>query len=266
MAQPNLDAAAETALLHLQLSGNVRELENILERAVALSDGGHISCDDLQLTPSGAEQDEAGISLPGAGDTYPLQDYLDRLEREAIVDALEKPPQPVVAAVAGHHLPLDALPHGASGHRVKFCAASLTASQRTEARRGLRSDHDATLRVKTASGQRDCCCTLATTSAGRWPQYGNVQRGKVRTEKEDASATAMFGHSCSGETATPKEDGSALARRFHLVSPHLTVKSGIARVAGAVTCRLADIHSNTVTWPVTGNQKTKGLTRLYVSP
>ncbi len=90
MAQPNLDAAAETALLHYNFPGNVRELENILERAVALSDGGHISCDDLQLTPSGAEQDEAGISLPGAGDTYPLQDYLDRLEREAIVDALEK--------------------------------------------------------------------------------------------------------------------------------------------------------------------------------
>jgi hypothetical protein len=52
----------------------------------------------------------------------------------------------------------------------------------------------------------------------------------VRTEKEDASATAMFGHSRSGETATPKEDGSALARRFHLVSLHPTVKFGIARL------------------------------------
>ena len=64
--------------------GNIRELENILERALALSGSREISVADLHLsTPAGAEQ-EAEASA-GA-----LPDYLDNLERKAIVDALAK--------------------------------------------------------------------------------------------------------------------------------------------------------------------------------
>ena len=89
MTTPGLEPDALTALLNYNSPGNVRELENILERALALSDGGHISRTDLQLTPCNHEA-EAGTDAIPAGDTYPLQDYLDRLERAAIVDALEK--------------------------------------------------------------------------------------------------------------------------------------------------------------------------------
>jgi len=64
--------------------GNIRELENILERALALSGSREISAEDLRLSaPAGAEQ-EAGASA-GA-----LPDYLDNLERKAILDALAK--------------------------------------------------------------------------------------------------------------------------------------------------------------------------------
>ena len=79
--------AALQVLHHHDFPGNVRELENIIERALALSSGGLITPSDLQLTPSdtGASETESGASSK-----YPLTDYLDRLEREAILEALHK--------------------------------------------------------------------------------------------------------------------------------------------------------------------------------
>jgi two-component system response regulator PilR (NtrC family) len=65
--------------------GNVRELENILERAIALTGGDEIRPEDLQLSPP-VESDEP----PPPGNKWPLQDYLDRVEREAILEALER--------------------------------------------------------------------------------------------------------------------------------------------------------------------------------
>jgi two-component system response regulator PilR (NtrC family) len=78
-----LSAAALQALARYDFPGNVRELENILERAVALSGPEDIQPEDLQLAPPAAER-----AMPQSSGT--LQDYLDRVEREAIVDALEK--------------------------------------------------------------------------------------------------------------------------------------------------------------------------------
>ncbi|OWY41014.1 sigma-54-dependent Fis family transcriptional regulator [Xenophilus sp. AP218F] len=77
-----LSAAAREALLAYHYPGNFRELENILERAVALSGGQLVEADELRLQP-GAE------GAPTPDGCEPLQDYLDRLEREAIVKALE---------------------------------------------------------------------------------------------------------------------------------------------------------------------------------
>lgn len=84
---PQLSDAAEQALRQYSFPGNVRELENVLERALALSDGQRIEPADLQLTaPDELSQPERG-DMAGC---FPLQDYLDRTEKNAILQALEQ--------------------------------------------------------------------------------------------------------------------------------------------------------------------------------
>jgi len=87
MDEPKLADDALLDLIAYNFPGNVRELENILERALALCDGRQIRPDDLQLKrEDGEEETLAG----GSGEKYPLQDYLDRVEKEAILEALDK--------------------------------------------------------------------------------------------------------------------------------------------------------------------------------
>ncbi len=66
----------------------MRELENILERALALCTNGRITEEDLQLTPPEIVQRDTPPA--GSNGKWPLQDYLDRVEKEAILEALEK--------------------------------------------------------------------------------------------------------------------------------------------------------------------------------
>ncbi|MGB7542763.1 MAG: sigma-54 dependent transcriptional regulator, partial [Burkholderiales bacterium] len=76
-----LSEKARDALLEYDFPGNVRELENILERAVALCTSDEIRPDDLQLAPP------SSVAEPAAANArWPLQEYLDRVEREAILD------------------------------------------------------------------------------------------------------------------------------------------------------------------------------------
>jgi two-component system response regulator PilR (NtrC family) len=83
---PRLSPAALDRLRQYEFPGNVRELENVLERALALSAGGEIQADDLQLAPTRvapptAAQEQASL---------PLQERLDAVERKAILHALEQ--------------------------------------------------------------------------------------------------------------------------------------------------------------------------------
>jgi two-component system response regulator PilR (NtrC family) len=78
-------AAALQALVNYDFPGNVRELENIIERALALRTGKEIVPDDLQLTPTDTYAKKDSSETSGK---YPLTDYLDRIEREAILEAL----------------------------------------------------------------------------------------------------------------------------------------------------------------------------------
>lgn len=86
VSKPQLESDAIEALAQYDFPGNVRELENILERAMALCDGVKVTREDLQLTPP--EVVEAPSDATDG--KWPLQEYLDRVEREAILEALEK--------------------------------------------------------------------------------------------------------------------------------------------------------------------------------
>jgi two-component system response regulator PilR (NtrC family) len=81
-----LSEGVKEALAGYDFPGNTRELENILERAIALAAHEEIQPDDLQLAPPTWVAPEAGA--PNA--KWPLPEYLDRVEREAILEALEK--------------------------------------------------------------------------------------------------------------------------------------------------------------------------------
>lgn len=82
---PRLSAEAIKALQQYAFPGNVRELENILERATALCSGDVIETDDLHLEP----EDMGGVESAGRG-SETLDDYLNRIERQAILEALQK--------------------------------------------------------------------------------------------------------------------------------------------------------------------------------
>ncbi|KAF1687450.1 sigma-54-dependent transcriptional regulator [Pseudoxanthomonas taiwanensis] len=94
---PELAPGALAALAASPFPGNVRELENILERALALAEGERIDAADLPLPqapvrgpgrePAGGGLAEAVADIDPAGGALP--DYIEQLERAAIQKALE---------------------------------------------------------------------------------------------------------------------------------------------------------------------------------
>ena len=82
---PQLSSDAMSALRRYPYPGNVRELENILERATALCVDDRIELEDLQLAVPSAPVEEGGAV---AGET--LDDHINRVEKQLILDALAK--------------------------------------------------------------------------------------------------------------------------------------------------------------------------------
>jgi two-component system response regulator PilR (NtrC family) len=68
----------------------VRELENILERAVTLCTGGEIRVEDIQLRPAPVPVAVAATATAQGEGESALGDHLLDIEREAIQKALEK--------------------------------------------------------------------------------------------------------------------------------------------------------------------------------
>jgi len=108
---PRLAPVALRYLQSYRFPGNVRELENVLERALAFSTGEVITVEDLGLKPIVSDGDENERIDPEAGEpaTAPtasgdrrpvrvsedgvpesLPDYLEQIERDAIQRALDK--------------------------------------------------------------------------------------------------------------------------------------------------------------------------------
>jgi len=83
-----LDKSAHTALISYAFPGNIRELENILERAIALHEGDAINAEDLLLP----EVPHASTSQPqdqtGLRGNEPLEEFLAAIERDEIETTL----------------------------------------------------------------------------------------------------------------------------------------------------------------------------------
>ena len=80
-----LNDSAKAALLKYDFPGNVRELENMLERAVTLCATGVIDADDLALRSEAPSETGTGQAVAGS-----LGDQIEDVQRQAIIDALEK--------------------------------------------------------------------------------------------------------------------------------------------------------------------------------
>jgi two-component system response regulator PilR (NtrC family) len=93
---PAMTPAARQALLHYHFPGNVRELENILERASTLCADDVIDVGDIQLRPAAEKQGPAiaatqvSPAVTASPDTGSLGSQLEDIERDAIVKALEQ--------------------------------------------------------------------------------------------------------------------------------------------------------------------------------
>ena len=81
---------ALTILTSYDYPGNVRELENILERTLALCSDVQIGKEELQLPQQEFRKDIDHSSSSESDQGLPLQDFLDRLEKDSIVKALDQ--------------------------------------------------------------------------------------------------------------------------------------------------------------------------------
>ncbi|MFN3712605.1 MAG: sigma-54-dependent transcriptional regulator [Alcanivoracaceae bacterium] len=88
---PALTETAQKALQHYPFPGNVRELENVLERALTLSDGHQIDVIHLALPEAPRQESDTGHGggLPTRPASMPLEEFLLEVERAELLRALD---------------------------------------------------------------------------------------------------------------------------------------------------------------------------------
>jgi two-component system response regulator PilR (NtrC family) len=87
-AAPRIADDALALLATYPFPGNVRELENVLERALTLCVGGTITAEHIKLRSTSRPSETA--AAPAAAEGAALGEHLEGIERDAIVKALEK--------------------------------------------------------------------------------------------------------------------------------------------------------------------------------
>jgi two-component system response regulator PilR (NtrC family) len=85
--QPGLSEKAKMALRGYYFSGNVRELENLLERAMTLCEDNLIRAENLQLSPNSPYWSPLVLKERGSSKLDP---FLDVVEKETILNALDQ--------------------------------------------------------------------------------------------------------------------------------------------------------------------------------
>jgi two-component system response regulator PilR (NtrC family) len=151
---PRLGADAQQALAAHRFPGNVRELENLLQRAVALSNSVTLSASDLGLTVPASPQAASGTptadatGVPAAptpsarlsADTPPpaaplpsdLVSHLDQVERDILVRALEQHRLNRTAAAASLGLSLRQIRYRMARLGVQVTDQGVTLGERFE--------------------------------------------------------------------------------------------------------------------------------------
>ena len=92
ISQPKLSLLSQTALKRYTFPGNVRELQNILERALTLCEGQEILPEHLQLPTTSSPTQVSSANLPSfnaTSSTDSLEEYLVNIEKNLIVKALD---------------------------------------------------------------------------------------------------------------------------------------------------------------------------------
>jgi two-component system response regulator PilR (NtrC family) len=90
LSMPELSSDAIAALNAYSFPGNVRELENILERALTLSNGKKITSQDLQLPTVITSQKVTLVEKISIDQIGSIEEYLEEIEKDLINQALEK--------------------------------------------------------------------------------------------------------------------------------------------------------------------------------